>query len=92
MFAKDVSTTAFYDVAKVIGVDVPLHIKTDLQEVTVNPGDYIVADIDGVVIIPPSLVDQVADLALRQKAADAKMHEAISQGMTFIEAGKQFRG
>lgn len=34
------------------------------EDVTINPGDYIFGDIDGIVIIPKDIVDEVCDRAL----------------------------
>lgn len=93
VFARDVSSTAPYELVKVIATDVPIRVKSDKerQDVTVNPGDFVVADLDGVVIIPPDLIDQVAEIAARQKSADVKVQQAILKGMTFTEASNRFR-
>ena len=39
-------------------------IPVTLDGVTINPGDYIFGDIDGVVIIPKDVIDEVIDRAL----------------------------
>ena len=87
------SSTAPYELAKVVSTDVPIRVRSDRekQDVTVNPGDFVVADLDGIVIIPPDLIDQVAEMAARQKSADAKMQQAILKGMSFTEASNRFR-
>ena len=38
---------------------------------TVQPGDIIVGDGDGVIVLPPSLVEEVVDAALAQEDEDA---------------------
>ena len=35
------------------------------QPLTINPGDLIVADMDGVVVIPPSKVDELVEICDR---------------------------
>ena len=58
---------------------------------TVNPGDYIVADLNGVVVVPQDLAEQAVQLMQPQVDADEKMAEVIKAGMSFTEASKKFR-
>ena len=92
VFARDVSTTAPQELAKVVGVDVPVQFKTDDQDVAIRPGDYIVADLNGVVVLPQEHAEAVLPLMRKQVNADEQMAVAIKQGMSFSEASKKFRG
>ncbi|MEU9688042.1 fumarylacetoacetate hydrolase family protein [Amycolatopsis japonica] len=47
---------------------------------TVLPGDIIVGDDDGVVVIPPSLAEEIADAALVQEDEDSWIAEQVGQG------------
>ncbi len=47
---------------------------------TVQPGDIIVGDGDGVIVIPPVLAAEVVDAALAQEDEDAWIAEQIAQG------------
>ena len=47
---------------------------------TVQPGDVIVADADGVVVIPPALAEEVADAALAQEEEDGWIAEQVKAG------------
>lgn len=47
---------------------------------TVLPGDVIVADADGVVVIPPHLATEVADATLAQEDEDAWVAEQVAAG------------
>lgn len=47
---------------------------------TIQPGDIIVADSDGIVVIPPHLVAQVAADAAAQEAQDAWVLEQVEAG------------
>lgn len=47
---------------------------------TVQPGDVIVGDRDGVVVIPPPLVEEVVDATLAQEEEDAWIAEQVAAG------------
>ncbi|WP_164233212.1 fumarylacetoacetate hydrolase family protein [Microbacterium hydrocarbonoxydans] len=47
---------------------------------TVQPGDIIVGDGDGVIVIPPALVEEVVDDALAQEIEDAWIAEQVAAG------------
>ncbi|MGQ1838704.1 fumarylacetoacetate hydrolase family protein [Kocuria turfanensis] len=47
---------------------------------TVQPGDVVVGDRDGVIVIPPALVEEVVDAALAQEAEDAWIAEQVVAG------------
>lgn len=47
---------------------------------TVQPGDIIVGDGDGVIVLPPALAEEVADAALVQEDEDAYVAEQVRAG------------
>ncbi|WP_144877036.1 fumarylacetoacetate hydrolase family protein [Microbacterium sp. 1.5R] len=47
---------------------------------TVQPGDIVVGDGDGVIVIPPSLVEEVVDAALAQEDEDSWVAEQVAAG------------
>ena len=47
---------------------------------TVEPGDVVVGDGDGVVVIPPALVEEVVDAALAQEEEDGWIAEQVAAG------------
>ncbi|MEV8273075.1 fumarylacetoacetate hydrolase family protein [Microbacterium sp. NPDC077184] len=47
---------------------------------TVQPGDVLVGDADGVIVIPPSLVEEVVDAALEQEIEDGWIADQVAQG------------
>lgn len=72
-------------------MNVPVNLQTDEQDMTINPGDYLIADINGVVVLPKELAEKAIPLMAKQVEADSKMAVAIEQGMSFTEASKKFR-
>lgn len=72
-------------------MNVPVKLQTEEQDITINPGDYLIADINGVVVLPRELAEKAIPLMAKQVEADSKMAVAIEQGMTFAEASKKFR-
>lgn len=47
---------------------------------TVEPGDVVVGDRDGVVVIPPALVEEVVDATLAQEEEDGWIAEQVAAG------------
>lgn len=47
---------------------------------TIEPGDILVGDGDGVIVLPPALADEVADAALAQEEEDAWIARQVASG------------
>ncbi|KAF1984791.1 RraA-like protein [Aulographum hederae CBS 113979] len=69
-------------------LNVPVQFKDDLW---INPNDILVGDEDGVVVCPPSLVDQVVEICCKRKDVDDRMMRALEEGWNMGEAMKKFR-
>jgi regulator of RNase E activity RraA len=78
-------------VLKVVAVNEPVKACNDGRDIVINPGDYLIGDVNGVVVLPKELAEQALPLMGKQVAADTKMAIAIQNGMTFAEASKTFR-
>jgi regulator of RNase E activity RraA len=92
LWARDVGTAAPGEVVKVTGVDVPVELQSAEQKgVWIHPGDYAIADMNGVVVLPRRLAEQVLPLMRKQVDADTNVAKALREGMTFEEASKKFR-
>ena len=71
---------------RVIDLDVPVEI----DGVVFHPGDLVVADRDGVVVIPQAVEEQVLDLAFAKVQGENRVRDAIRQGMSAVEAYRTF--
>lgn len=91
VFARDVGTTPPGPLFKVVAVNEPVKVGNGGQDIAINPGDYVVGDANGVVVLPKELAGQALPLMGKQVAADSKMAVEIQKGMTFAEASKRFR-
>lgn len=55
---------------------------------TVNPGDVIVADMDGVVVVPAAVAQQAADAAEAREANEADKRAKLAQGALGLDMYK----
>ncbi len=71
---------------KVIDFRVPLEIKG----VRVNPGDIVLADIDGVCIVPKEAEKEVFRLAIEKARGEKMVQKKIEEGMSAKEAFEKY--
>ena len=71
---------------KVVEYDVPVNI----DGVRFSPGDLVIADRDGVVVVPRKVEDDVIRRAWNKVHEENKVREAIRNGMQAGEAWKQY--
>jgi regulator of RNase E activity RraA len=55
-------------------------------DVMVNPGDYVVGDLDGVVVVPQGAADKVVTLLKDYDARETKMMEIIKREKSMLKA------
>jgi 4-hydroxy-4-methyl-2-oxoglutarate aldolase len=63
----------------------------EICDVQVNPGDLIMADQSGVLVIPKNRAEEVLALAQEIIAAEDKIVEAVKKGATLKDARVQFK-
>lgn len=71
---------------RVIDVDVTVEI----DGVRFSSGDLVVADADGVVVIPQQVEEKVLELAFAKVLGENRVRDAIRGGMSAVEAYKTF--
>ena len=62
----------------------------EIGQVTINDGDLLFGDIDGVVVIPKAVAEEVIEKALEKAAGEKLVRKAIEGGMTATEAFAKF--
>lgn len=69
---------------------VDFRCQIEIGQVTINDGDIIFGDIDGVLVIPKKVADEVIEKALEKAAGEKKVRKAIEGGMSATEAFAHF--
>jgi len=62
----------------------------EIGQVSVEPGALVVGDVDGVVVVPRELEDEVLERAVAKAAAENQVRAAIEAGMSASEAFATF--
>jgi regulator of RNase E activity RraA len=58
--------------------------------VTVNPGDIIVGDEDGVIVIPQEKLEEVEEQALKIEGTEKKVTAELQKNVSVLEAVKKY--
>jgi regulator of RNase E activity RraA len=76
---------------KVTGWDVPVTVPgATVKRVAVHPGDYILADDDGALVIPAAVTMKVLERAETMVARERVIRARLNEGMTLSAALEQF--
>ena len=85
-FARGVCPYDSQDRQRVIDVDVPVAI----DGVTFSPGDVVMADADGVVVVPQDVEDEALKRAWDKVHAENVTRDAIKDGMKAVAAYEKY--
>ena len=67
---------------KVTGREIPVQVRGGLQDwVTVNPGDTVVADDDGVIVVPQAILGKVIEQVAEWAGTENNSHREIQNGL-----------
>ncbi|HEY4095464.1 MAG TPA: RraA family protein [Baekduia sp.] len=76
---------------KVTGWDVPISLPgATAHAVSVHPGDFILADDDGAIVIPAAVVEEVLERAEAMGLHEQKVRAALAEGMSLADALQRF--
>ena len=59
-------------------------------QVRIEPGDWVVGDDDGVVVVPNAIAESVLAEAEEKAATESKIRDAVRDGMPPLEAYERF--
>lgn len=65
-------------------------VPIEIAGVTVNPGDILFADEDGVVVIPQAIEAQIITDALGKVRAEKNLRKDLEQGMSAVDAFRKY--
>ena len=72
---------------KVTGWQSPVYMPgATSQRVIVHPGDFVLGDEDGIIIIPAAYIEEVLSEAERMTASEIEIRRALQSGMSLTEA------
>jgi regulator of RNase E activity RraA len=71
-------------------VSVDKQIPVQCGGVTVNPGDYLVADADGVVVVPQAAAERVVELLAQYADKEARMVPIINETRSMLKAIERY--
>ena len=71
---------------KVLAYRVPVEI----GGITIDPGDIVFGDIDGVVVIPKAIEQQALEITFAKVRDERATRQAVEQGMSAKEAVERF--
>ena len=86
VFSRSISPYDSFNRQKVTAIDV----RIEIDDVTIEPGDIVVADRDGVAVVPIRLSDEVLADALEKAGKEDRFREAVRNGMGLFEAYQTF--
>ena len=86
VFAKGTCIYDSKDRQRVIDRDIPVQI----DGVTFSPGDLMVADSDGIVVVPQQVEATVLSMAWEKVHAENEVRDAIRNGMSAVKAYEKY--
>ncbi len=68
----------------------PINVPVSIAGVQVKPGDLVVGDDSGVVVVPSEKAEEVLAAAREISAAESSIEQAVNHGASLVEARKRY--
>jgi 4-hydroxy-4-methyl-2-oxoglutarate aldolase len=76
---------------RVVSYGDPVHMPgATMPEVTVSPGDFVLADDDGAIVVPADAVERVLDRAETLQLREVEIRAELARGLSLAEALARF--
>jgi 4-hydroxy-4-methyl-2-oxoglutarate aldolase len=72
---------------RLVAYDVPVHC----GGVWVSPGDLIFGDVDGVIVVPRAMEDEVIDLAFEKAELESHIRQELRAGTSIVDLYRKYR-
>lgn len=69
---------------------IDFRVPIEVGQVSISPGDLVFGDMDGVLVIPRNIEDEVLERALRKASGENEVRKAIESGMSATDAFNHF--
>lgn len=93
VFALGSSTLSANPFTRPSELNVPVTLNGNYDPpIVINPGDYLIGDLDGVVCVPREDLDKVIELATKGQAVDELCRQDLESGRGIAETFKDRRG
>jgi 4-hydroxy-4-methyl-2-oxoglutarate aldolase len=86
VFSRFISPYDSFNRQKVVAFDV----RVEVDGVSIEPGDVIVADRDGVAVVPSKISPEILALALGKAGKEDQFRESVKNGASLYKAYEQF--
>jgi regulator of RNase E activity RraA len=70
--------------------ELSINVPISCGGIVVNPGDFIVADTNAVVVVPLGRAEEMLELALEQADREQRTRERVAQGKTIEDILNEF--
>jgi 4-hydroxy-4-methyl-2-oxoglutarate aldolase len=87
VFSRFISPYDSFNRQKVVAFD----IRVEVDGVTIEPGDIIVADRDGVAVVPSKIAPEILASALGKAGKEDRFRESVKNGASLLEAYERFQ-
>lgn len=72
------------------GKVIDYRVRIEIEGISIEPGDIIFGDRDGVIVVPKAVETEAFEKALEKARGEQRVKKALEEGMTTVEAFKTF--